>query len=286
MKRTLAIVACVACASVLRADEAVLEYEVPAADEAAFDLDTLAPHKATGTVSLPYAAGATLTATAPDGTPSTLVSDASADGAYSWTGAAGGVWTLANSLEGETTFTVRHPAATRGAGTAADPAKIVDEDELFDIGAGAGYVFTPCGGDWLLAALELPAGCALTALDGNCYRLDSSADGYAYGTVGIDFQLDTVQEGPDRQIRSGRDFLPVSYSGDNWAFSPSAKSTLTFTSPAGAVTAVAQTGTGAYVLDFPIRGQGVWTIVLSGDGVTTLTARINLIGQGFSLIIR
>lgn len=286
MKRTFAIFACVACASVLRADEAVLEYEVPAADEAAFDLDTLAPHKATGTVSLPYAAGATLTATAPDGTASTLISAAAAAGTYSWTGTDGGLWVLANSLEGETTFTVRYSAATRGAGTAADPAKIVDEDELVDIGAGAGYVFTPCGGDWLLAALELPAGCALTALDGNCYRLDSSADGYAYGTVGVDFQLDTVQEGPDRQIRSGRDFLPVSYSGDDWAFSPSAESTLTFTSPAGAVTAVAQTGTGAYVPDFPIRGQGVWTIVLSGDGVTTLTAHINLIGQGFFFIIR
>ena len=286
MKRTFAIVACAVCASVLRADEAVLEYEVPAADEAAFDLDTLAPHKAMGAVSLPYAAGTTLTATAPGGAASALVSAAAAAGTYSWTGTDGGLWVLANSLEGETTFTVRYSAATRGSGTIADPAKIVDEDELVDIGAGAGYVFTPCGGDWLLAALELPAGCALTALDGNCYRLDSSADGYAYGTVGVDFQLDTVQEGPDRQIPSGRDFLPVSYSGDDWAFSPSAESTLTFTSPADAVTAVAQTGTGAYVPDFPIRGQGEWTIVLSGDGVTTLTAHINLTGQGFILVVR
>ena len=268
MKRTFAIVVCAACVFSLRADEAVLEYEVPAADEAAFDLDTLAPHKAMGAVSLPYAAGSTLTATAPGGAASALVSAAAAAGTYSWTGTDGGLWVLANSLEGETTFTVRYSAATRGSGTIADPAKIVDEDELVDIGAGAGYVFTPCGGDWLLAALELPAGCALTALDGNRYRLDSSADGYAYGTVGIDFQLDTVQEGPDRQIPSGRDFLPVSYSGDDWAFSPSAESTLTFTSPADAVTAVAQTGTGAYVPDFPIRGQGEWTIVLSGDVVT------------------
>lgn len=286
MRKTIALVVCAVCASVLLADVAVLEYEIPADEETAFDLDTLAPHKTVGAVSLPYAAGATLTATAPGGAASALVSAAAAAGTYSWTGTDGGLWVLANSQEGETTFTVRYPAATRGSGTIADPAKIVDEDELVDIGAGAGYVFTPCGGDWLLAALELPAGCALTALDGNCYRLDSSADGYAYGTVGVDFQLDTVQEGPDRQIPSGRDFLPVSYSGDDWAFSPSAESTLTFTSPADAVTAVAQTGTGAYVPDFPIRGQGEWTIVLSGDGVTTLTAHINLTGQGFFLIVR
>ena len=100
MRKPIALVICAVCASVLLADVAVLEYEIPADEEAEFDLDTLAPHKAVGAVSLPYAAGATLTATAPDGTPSTLVSAASADGAYSWTGAAGGVWTLANSVHG------------------------------------------------------------------------------------------------------------------------------------------------------------------------------------------
>ena len=285
MKRTFAIVVCAACAFSLRADEAVLEYELPAAEEAAFDLDTLAPHKAVGAVSLPYAAGATLTATAPDGTPSTLVSAASADGAYSWTGAAGGVWTLANSQEGETTFTVRYPAATRGAGTAADPAKIMDEDELVDIGAGAGYVFTPCGGDWFFDTLTLPAGCALAALDGGLYRLDVAEGGCVFATVGADFPLETAQPGPDRMMKSGLKFLPFAYTGDDWAFAPSAASTLAFTSPSGVTTNVPCTGTGVMTPAFKLT-SGVWTVALSGDGVTPLTAHITIPDGGFFLIVR
>lgn len=286
MRKSISLVVCAVCASALLADVAVLEYEVPAAEEAAFDLDTLAPHKAAGAVSLPYAEGATLTATAPDGTPSTLVSAAVSDGTYSWTGAAGGVWTLANSLEGETTFTVRYSAATRGAGTVADPAKIMDEDEIVDIGAGAGYVFTPCGGDWLLAALELPAGCALTALDGNCYRLDSSADGYAYGTVGVDFQLDTVQEGPDRIVRHGA-VLPFAYSGDDWAGSTTAESTLTFTAPAGidSPDPVACAGHGAYAAPFRFKA-GVWTVTLEGVSVTPITGHLDFIAEGTRIFLR
>ncbi len=285
MKGTFAIFACALCAFALSADEAVLEYEVPAADEAAFDLDTLAPHKAAGAVSLPYAAGATLTATAPGGTPSTLVLDASADGAYSWTGAAGGVWTLANSLEGETTFTVRHPAATRGAGTADDPAKIMDEDELADIGAGAGYVFRPCGGDWFLGALTLPAGCSLTALDGGLYRLDAEEGDCVFGAVGADFPLETTQPGPDRVMKSVLKVLPFSYTGDDWAFAPAVASTLTFTSPSGATTAVPCVGTGVLLPAFKLT-SGVWTVALSGTAVSPLTAQITIPGDGTVFVLR
>lgn len=284
MRKPIALVICAVCASVLLADVAVLEYEVSAAEEAAFDLDTLAPHKAVGAVSLPYAAGATLTATAPDGTPSTLVSDASAAGAYSWTGAAGGVWTLANSQEGETTFTVRHSAATRGAGTAADPAKIMDEDELVDLGAGAGYVFTPCGG-WSLDMLALPAGCALTALDDGLYRLDVAEDGCVFTAAGSDFPLETAQPGPDRVMKSGLKFLPFAYTGDDWAFAPSATSTLAFTSPSGVTTNVPCVGTGVLTPEFKLE-SGVWTVALSGDGVTPLTAHITIPDGGFFLIVR
>ena len=285
MRKLFALTVCAVCASALLADVAVLEYEVPAAEEAAFDLDTLAPHKAAGAVSLPYAEGATLTATAPDGTPSTLVSSASADGAYSWTGATGGVWTLANSQEGETTFTVRYPAATRGAGTADDPAKIMDEDELVDIGAGAGYVFTPCGGDWFFDALTLPAGCSLAALGGGLYRLDAADDDCVFEALDAEFPLETAQTGPDRVMKGALKFLPFAYTGDDWAFAPSAASTLAFTSPSGVTTNVPCTGTGVMTPAFKLT-SGVWTVALSGDGVTPLTAHITIPDGGFFLIVR
>ena len=235
-------------------------------------------------VALPFGAGATVTATSPNGTSTTL--PAAVDGTNYWTATVGGVWVLENSNEGSSMFAVRYAAAEQGSGTEASPYRLVDNDELSEISVTDGFTVALEGPIVSIGDMARPSGFAIVVLGDGKYRFDETSGGAVFVAGRWAYPMDTVQEGPDRQIPSGRDFLPVSYSGDDWAFSPSAESTLTFTSPADAVTAVAQTGTGAYVPDFPIRGQGEWTIVLSGDGVTTLTAHINLTGQGFFLIVR
>jgi hypothetical protein len=286
--RDLALLAVAAfCAAPLMADVATLVYETPAAGEADFALDTLEPHThATGAEIIPYAAGATVTETAPDGTETVRVSSAPADGTLNWNPSQGGIWTLTNSLEGETTFTVRHPAATHGDGTAADPAKIMDADELVDLGAGAGYVFRLCGADWLVDALRLPAGCGATLLGDGLWRLDSAADGCVCTAIDADFLLDTELPGPDRTARR-RNPLPFAYSGDDWAGSATASSTLTFTPPAGvdAPAPVACVGLGAYVAPFSFA-PGTWTVALSGSAVTTLSAELNVLADFTMLYMR
>jgi hypothetical protein len=262
---------------------AVLAYEVPESEKAAFDLDTLAYRRATGAVALPYAAGATLTEKAPDGTKTTLVSAAAAAGTCSWTAASGGAWTLANSLEGSAVFTARYPASAQGAGTVADPAKIVDEDELADLDAGVGYVFRPCGADGLLDALEIPDGCVLASLGGGLYRLDVADGDCVCGADGAVFPLETAQTGPDRRMKTALKFLPFAYSGDDWGFDPVAASVLTFTSPTSAETAVACVGTGSLTPSFRLT-SGVWTVALSG--ASSLSARIDIPNDGTFLKMR
>lgn len=286
--RDLALLAVAAfCAAPLMADVATLVYETPAAGEADFALDTLEPHThATGAETIPYAAGATVTETAPDGTETVRVSSAPADGTLNWNPSQGGIWTLANSLEGETTFTVRYSAATRGAGTAADPAKIMDGEELVDIGAGAGYVFRLCGGPWLLDDLRLPSGLAIMELEGGTYQLDVSSDGCVSVAADKVFAADTVGTGPDRTV-SRHEVLPFAYSGDDWVGSPTATSTLTFTPPTGimAPAAVECVGQGVHTADFKFR-KGVWTVTLAGPAATTLTALIDDRGDGLFIMVR
>ena len=52
-----------------------------------------------------YRVGESVTATAPSGAASSLVADASTTGTAAFAPSSGGIWTLANSLEGETTAT-------------------------------------------------------------------------------------------------------------------------------------------------------------------------------------
>lgn len=274
----------------LRADVMTLVCETDGtlATEAAFDYDARPPYAFTGSpVALGYASGATLTQTAPDGTETVIVPAAASSGTYSWAaGNSGGIWTVLNSLEGAATFTVRHPASTRGAGTAEDPAKIMDGEELVDIGAGAGYVFRLCGGPWLLDDLRLPSGLAIMELEGGTYQLDVSSDGCVSVAADKVFAADTVGTGPDRTV-SRHEVLPFAYSGDDWAGSPTATSTLTFTPPAGitAPAAVECVGQGVYTVDFKFR-RGVWTVTLAGPDATMLTALINAHGDGLIIIVR
>ena len=87
----------------------------------------------------------------------TVVADAPSDTTAVLPINAGGLWTATNSKQGSETFTMRYSYyGTQGAGTTADPAKLVDGDELVDLAdagtAGDGYVFMLIGRDTLLLA--------------------------------------------------------------------------------------------------------------------------------------
>lgn len=237
-------------------------------------------------VSLTYRAGDTVTVISPSGEESTLVNAAGSAGAYDWTALAGGVYTLANSGENaRVTFSVRYSLfGTQGAGTDADPAKIVDGDELadlFDSGvAGDGYVFTLHGPAFVTCPIKRIPGCAiLSGIDGLC-RLVVPSDGLLYAQTVALPRLDTRQTGPDRRVDSAEDLLPFAYSGDNWKGDEAAGSTLTFTPASGIATVTNLLGTGT--CEFGAMRSGDWTVALDSS-LTNLTARISF-KKGFLVI--
>ena len=249
-----------------------------------FDLDTRAAFPVVSrsvSVALPYGAGATVTATAPGGAVTTL--PAAVNGTNYWTATAGGIWTLENSSEGTVFFAVRYAGAEQGAGTAESPWTLVDNDELAGLSGTDGFVFVLEGPLADLGEMSPPAGYAVAA-DGGAYRLAASADGAAFLAANAELMLDTMQPGPDRRVTSSKRLLPFAYTGDDWAFDTGAASTLTFLSPDGETTTVGCTGTGAVA--HSLRRSGVWTVTLSGDAVTPLTALIDFTGDGTKLYVR
>ncbi len=224
--------------------------------------------------------GEVLTTTAPDGTV-TVSAPRVADGMESLSFNAGGLWTFANSRQGTATFTVRHSIyGTLGKGTADSPAKIVDEEELVDYGAGNGYVFTPCGGDLLLGALKAPSGLGLSSLgDGNWLLVPFSEGCEAMGSRL--YQIDTRQNGPDRRAAL-QITIPIAYTGDNWGRGATAPSTLTFISPSSETTTMNLTGTAA--VPYVFRKSGEWTLRLA-HGSSTMEAVVSILG-GMTIIMR
>ena len=274
-----------ACAALRLHAGALVEASVPSST---FSLDTLVPRAMTtsGSISLPCASGATVAVTSPAGKSSTL---AAGTGAYTWTPDEGGFWTLSNSKEGTTTFTVRYSnfPGTEGAGTEASPLKVVDEEELVDLVAagrvGNGTVFTLCGGDNLLSRLERPEGYGIVAkADGN-FALDSSDPRLVAGISSSEFVLDLENEGPNRR-GNRRDLWPdIAYTGDGWAFAADAASTLTLTPPEESPVATAKTGTGA--VPFIPHKSGTWTVTLA-YGSTVLTGEIKVCDSGMYIMVR
>lgn len=252
---------------------------------AVFDLDTRGAYPVVSRsepVALPYGAGATVTATAPSGSTTTL--PAAVNGTNYWTATAGGVWMLENSNEGTATFAVRYTGAEQGAGTAESPWKIVDNDELAGLSGADGFVFVLEGPVADLGEMSLPAGYAVAVGANGSYSLAASADGAVFLAANAELMLDTMQPGPDRRVTSSKRLLPFAYTGDDWAFAPEAASTLTFLSPDGETTTVNCTGTGAVA--HSLRRSGVWTVTLSGDAVTPLTALIDFTGDGTKFFVR
>ena len=94
--------------------------------------------------------------------------------------------------------------------------------------------------------------------------------------------LDSMQGGPDRTITQRRGYF-AAYSGDNWARSATAASTLSVTPPRGTVTPQNLTGTGA-VPFVPMNGKGDYTVVLTA-GSTTRTAIVTYMPKAGLVII-
>ena len=196
---------------------------------------------------------------------------------------AGGVWTVENSVQGVSTFTVRRSLdGTLGDGTAASPAKLVDGDELRDYGADENYMFTLDGVDGLLSRLILPAGCGLEEEGEGVWKIVVSADGSQYSWAEIVYPADSMHEGPDRKTIK-KDALPVAYSGDNWIGDAAKAATVVFTSPNGTVTTLNLAGTGAQ--SFTFDSPGKWTVALTMADGTTHTAVISVSG-GLTVVIR
>ena len=219
-------------------------------------------------------AGETVTLVSPSGARTTLISAESAATSAALTLNAGGVWTVENSVQGTATFTVRHSlCGTQGVGTDASPAKLVDGDELIDLGAGAGYVFRLEPVDGLLAALKIPLGFRLDRTDGGKWRILTSADGCLYVGTDTVYPADSKATGPDRATTK-KTALPVAYSGDDWVRDMSKTATLTITSPDGTETIVERTGTGAEPFKFGKLGE--WTVQLVMADGTTRTAIVTI----------
>ena len=96
------------------------------------------------------------------------------------------------------------------------------------------------------------------------------------------FAVDTKECGPNRKSLK-KEVLPIAYSGDGWCRSRIAVSTLTLTSPTGAVTSVALTGTGAVPGTFSQTGD--WILSLAMDDGTTLAGVLTLAGRGLIISI-
>lgn len=229
-------------------------------------------------------AGETVTLVSPSGVRSTLVSADSDETSVGLEFDAGGVWQVENSEQGSAAFTVRHSlCGTQGAGTEASPAKLVDGDELVDLSAGDGFVFSLEPVEGLLNALSIPSGFRLVKVDDTTWRIVSSADGCLYAAAEIVYPVDSVEAGPNRSSKK-KEVLSVSYSGDDWVRDMSKASTLTFVAPDGVESTVSLNGTGA--AQFKFHTSGVWTVRLTMADGSMKTAILNIISDGFTVTLR
>ena len=282
--RHLVCMAVLAGASTLPADVASLAVST----NFAFSVDTCGETvlvKSLDAVALPYRIAQKVTATGEDAaTTSTLVESAAGDGEYAWTPSAGGYWTLTNSVEGAATFLVRYSLfpESQGAGTADDPAKIVDDDEIPElIGEGSvsyGYVFS-LGRGAKVGTLNLPSGWALQGVASGIYRIVAASGDMLYESAGVPFMVDSRRSGPDRRWRIGAG-VGVAYSGDNWIGDGAAQSTLTIVAPSGATVETALSGTDLY--DLLPNEKGVYELTLATDS-TNMVSHVTVAPGGFSI---
>ena len=206
-----------------------------------------------------------------------------------WTASEGGVWTLVSRREGEAVWTVRYGLfGARGTGTAENPAKIVDHEELVNLvqdqTAASGYVFTLCGLPTLLDTLVVPTGYLLTPSGADCYEMrEADPSGAVFVSSAVTAFFDTELPGPDRRAYV-KESVPVAYSGDWWRLpTATGASTLTIIPPSGTAQTTSLTGTGTE----PFTGEtvGKWKLSLT-VGSETVDAWVTLRGKGFQVFIR
>ncbi len=292
-KLPLMALAAVAALGAALADEtpvyttATLTYSIDTVAESPYAVKTAT--EASSLAALVYDKGSVVKATNPNtGATTTLVSAGATAGTYAWSPTEGGAWVLSNSADGTAVFNVRYSIfGTQGAGTAGDPAKIVDGTEIADLVdagvAGDGYVFDYLGGD--ICSLARPSGFAVLAAGDGLWRLAATASGLVSVSETASFVADTETSGPNRRVRGKRAVVPgISFTGDNWVGNGSAASTLTLTSPGDVASAENLTGTGTCA--FPMSsGFGVWTVSLA-YGTTLLEAEIKYTGDGLLIVFK
>lgn len=259
-------------------------------NEFVFDLDTNcgSPFAVRDLVprAITYREGETVKETAPDGTETTLVQRPSQNGSCAWTPTAGGSWTLHNSVSGVAVFGVRYSLfGAQDSGTAANPFRLTDTDELADLvatgAARAGTVFSLCD-SVSITDLKLPAGFSIMALGEDTYQLDTMSNGLLHTSVANKFRLDTDKPGPDRKAYR-RDEVRIAYTADNW-LGGDGTSTVTLTTPSGTATNYeAPSGSGALQ---PIRlaEAGDWTVTLAMGVGTMLSGTVTVIEDGSTII--
>ena len=285
--RQLSCAALLIVASALPADDAPLAVSA----NFPFSVDTCADTvlvKSLDEVALPYRIAQRVTVVGEDASSaSTLVESAEGAGEYLWTPSGGGYWMLENSVEGSATFLVRHSLfpESQGAGTANDPAKIVDDGEIPEmIAAGqisSGYVFS-LGGAASPETLVLPFGWALQGVADGIYMLVAASSEKLYESAGVPFMVDSRRLGPDRRWRTGVD-AAISYSGDNWIGDAAKRCVLTIVAPSGATEETVLSGTGLY--GFRPLESGVYRLMLSTDS-TNMASRVSAATGGFTVRCR
>lgn len=260
-----------------------------------FRMDTTGPSYAVTTEAglsalwpLTYRAGDSIAETAPDGAETALVADAASGGTRAWTPSYGGTWTLVNDVEGEAVFRVWHSIfGLDGAGTAANPAKVVDAGDFAATLALAGndkdgFTFA-LDGVASTASFAVPAGYAVESLGEGVYRLAATSDGRLVSSAPDAFPMDTLRPGPDRKLRTKAEVLPFAYSGDLWAgTNATAASTLSYSGPAGFADTASRTGTGA--MSFALPHSGSWLVTLTPAEGEPLVAHIDIVTGTFMLM--
>ena len=240
---------------------------------------------------LTYRKGESVTATAPNGTATPLVTSAASDGTLPWSPAAGGgAWTLANDGEGEAVFRVWHSiyGLPSGAGTTAKPAKVVDADDFEATlalagGPRSGFTFA-LDGISSVNSFSCPSGYAFAPQGDGVYQLIAAGPGLLCLSAASKYPMDTVKPGPDRKLKEKGDALPFAYSGDAFArTSANATSTLTFAPQTGSATTTNCVGTG--VAEYALPHGGTWFVTLDSASGETLVSRID-IESGTTIIVR
>lgn len=242
-------------------------------------------------IPIAYVKGETVTVSH-SGSVTTPVSAAAASGSYLWNPDAGGVWTLSDDGEGTVEFRVHYSLFGIGdTGTAEKPAKVMDADDfaetvaLLDTSAKDGFTFAIDEECPSATGFVRPSGYAVLDLGDGVYSLAESSDGRIAGSSWGVYAVDTRKPGPNRTVKSWSELLPFAYSGDGWSrANVTAASTLTFSPQSGEATSESFTGEGAYSYAMPENGSKVWTVTLTGDGIDTLTSRINL-SEGITIIV-